>query len=172
MVTVAVVLLLLGDRGAAASSDGFQLGGDFGLESGRYRGDGTGWGYGIEAGWNFDARRGVFASLNIGTNDRGDADPNIWAAVEGRLRISQSQRQGSVFPYVSIGLGAGLNWNPLPRVDAAIVTAPIEVGIGVGGQPPGSIMLGIRERPLLTIGDGNPAFSFLNRVGPVLMIRF
>lgn len=162
---------------ACAADGGFQLGFNAGLDSGPYRGGGTGWGYGIEAGWHVSPRWGMFGIFDIGTSDRGDADPISRIAIEARARRILGDASGSAPPsslraYVSVGAGAGIVAYPLARVDGALVTVLAELGIELGQVDRWNVGLSLRERPMLTIGGGDPAFSFLNRIGPVIWVRF
>lgn len=167
-----LAVALLGAAARPARAGGPHLGIDAGVEAGPYRGWGTGVGSGIEAGWNLDKRRSIVGSFNFSPSERGDADPNIWVALEGRYRAYEKASPGSAAPHLSLGLGIGLNWTPLPRVDAGLVTIPIEWGWTFGDRSGASIVLAVRERLVLAISDGDPAVSFLNRLGPAVMLNF
>jgi len=157
---------------------GLQIGVNIGLDAGPYRGDGVGWGYGIDLGWNLDRRRALFVVFDIGSSDRGDADPISRLALEGRLRwflggdAAHGTTGGAIVPYVGLGVGAGVVANPLAHLDGALVTLPLEVGLELRAGAQWTLVLALRERAGLTIGTGDPAFSFLNRIGPAVSLRF
>ena len=164
--------------GGSPAGAGLQIGANVGLDAGPYRGDGTGWGYGLDIGFGFDRNWSLVAVFDIGSSNRGDADPITRIAIEGRFRkllgidAATVGAAKALVPYVGFGFGAGVVAYPLAHLDAALVTLPIEIGLELPAGESWAISLALRDRPMLTIGTGDPVFSFLNRIGVVLSVRF
>lgn len=142
------------------------------LDSGSYRGDGSGSGFGIELGFWRENGLGGIVTLHAMSSTRGDSDPIFLTSLDLRVRRSLDSSTESVGPFLSIGLGVGTAHYPLAQLDAAAVSVPLELGVEGPAGPRAHWGLALQERPFLTIGDGDPAFSFVNRLGALASLRW
>jgi hypothetical protein len=132
----------------------------------------TGFGGQIEA-VGYTAKRsasyGLGAALEIaGFSTGGDADPIAFTTLEGRYRrpFEPPQESGA---YWELGSGAGLAWAP----DIQRAVLPLQGELGLQTRM-GSAMLsvGLRERFLVLVGSGSPAWDAFNSVQLVAGLGF